>query len=165
MIFSLSRLLRGPHNHSSSDGLDPVRNSSASVLLFSSSISSLSQCFCFSASVCPNLLKHYLSVAGKCAWAWSCYFLSYFDSENVSICWYYVGFRCCLRSSFPWGNGSFLVARRLIDAASLCLCGVCTDALADGVRLRHWSWSGEQVDRVPQPHSCFPLCFPPAVRC
>lgn len=67
----------GPHNHSSSDGLDPVRNSSASVLLFSSSISSLSQCFCFSASVCPNLFKHYLSMAGKCAWAWSCWVFSF----------------------------------------------------------------------------------------
>lgn len=118
----------------------------------------------------PPSVQIYLSIT----WAWwgsvpgrgvAGYFLSYFDSENVSICWYYVGFRCCLRSSFPWGNGSFLVARRLIDAASLCLCGVCTDALADGVRLRHWSWSGEQVDRVPQPHSCFPLCFPSAMRC
>lgn len=28
------------------------------------------------------------------------------------------------------------MARRLIDAASLRLCGVCTDASADGVRLR-----------------------------
>lgn len=117
----------------------------------------------------PPSVQIYLSIT----WAWrgsapgrgvAGYFLSYFDSENVSIC-YYVGFRRCLRLSFPWGNGSFPVARRLIDAASLCLCGVCTDALADGVRLRHWSWSSEQVERVPQPHSCFPLCFPSAIRC
>lgn len=79
MIFSLSRLLLC-QAHTITPvliGLDPVRNSSASVLLFSSSISSLSQCFCFSASVCPNLFKHYLSVVGKCAWAWSCWVFSF----------------------------------------------------------------------------------------
>lgn len=168
LLVELLAAVSGPHNRSTSDGLGPVTNSSASVLLFSSFISSPSQCFCFSASVCPNLFKHYLSVAGNCAWAWSLWvFSSSFRQRKcpLSICWYCVGFRRCLQSSLPCGNGRFPVARRLIDAASLRLCGVFTDALADGVRLRRSSWSGEQVDRVPQPHSCFPLCFSSSIWC
>lgn len=168
LLFDLLAAVSGPHSRSSSDGLGPVRNSSASVLLFSTYISSPSQCFCFSASVCPNLFKHYLSVAGNCAWAWSLWVFSLPFRQRecpLSICWYCVGFRRRLQSSLPWGNGSFPVACRLIDAASLRLCGVFTDALADGVRLRRWRWSGEQVDRVPQPHSCFLLCFPSPIWC
>lgn len=38
---------------------------------------------------------------------------------------------------------------------SLLLCDVFTDAVADGVRYTHRSWSAEQLARVPQPHGGF----------
>lgn len=126
--------------------------------------------FRFSPSVCTNLLKHHLCVAGKCATA----------GESLDIFLIVSTAKNALQEFVDIMSGSDTVSKVSLGERKLprgtafdwcrpflLLCDVFTDAVADGVRYTHRSWSGEQLARVPQPRvgftlvsdHVFPLCY------
>lgn len=125
--------------------------------------------FCFSPSVCTNLLKHYLCVAGKCATAGESLDIFLFRQQKNALQEFgdiMSGFDTVSKVSL----GEWKLPRgTAFDWCRPCLllCDVFTDAVADGVWYTHRSWSGEQLARVPQPRGgftvvsdhVFPLCY------
>lgn len=126
--------------------------------------------FCFSPSVCTNLLKHCLCVAGMCATAGESLDILFIISTAENVLQEFVD----IMSGFDTVSKVSLEEWKLPRGTAfdwcrpcLLLCDVFTDAVADGVRYTHRSWSGEQLARVPQPYGgftvasdhVFPLCY------
>lgn len=126
--------------------------------------------FCSSPSVCTNLLKHYLCVAGKCATAGESVDIFFIISTAKNALQEFGDIMSGFNTVSKVSPGEWKLPRSTAFdwcRPSLLLCDVFTDAVADGVWYTHWSWSGEQLAHVPQPRGgftvvsdhVFPLCY------